>query len=99
MFVSLQELENLVPGQWYVNVLAAFPKQRGRGHGAALLALAEEMARADGCSGLAVIVSNANTGARRLYERTGYREAATRRMVKNGWENEGENWVLLTKEL
>lgn len=97
MFVPLQELENLAPGTWYVNVLAAMPGQRGRGHGAALLALAEEIAREQGCSGLSIIVSDANIGARRLYERTGYREAATRPMIKNGWHNDGENWVLLVK--
>lgn len=97
MFVPLQELENLAPGKWYVNVLAAMPDQRGRGHGGALLALAGEFARDAGCSGLAIIVSDANTGARRLYERTGYRETARRAMVKNGWDNPGENWVLLVK--
>ncbi|MFP3943916.1 MAG: GNAT family N-acetyltransferase [Alphaproteobacteria bacterium] len=99
MFVPMQELENLAPGTWYVNILAAMPDQRGRGHGAALLAIAGDIAREEGCSGLSIIVSDANTGARRLYERTGYREAATRPMVKNGWQNDGENWVLLVKEV
>jgi GNAT superfamily N-acetyltransferase len=40
MFVPMQELENLAPGTWYVNVLAAYPEFRGRGIGAGLLALA-----------------------------------------------------------
>ena len=48
---------------------------------------------------MSVIVSDANSGARRLYERCGYSEIATRAMVKNGWENKGQNWVLLTKAL
>jgi RimJ/RimL family protein N-acetyltransferase len=48
---------------------------------------------------MSVIVSDANAGARRLYERCGYRETATRAMVKEGWQNEGRNWVLLTKAL
>ena len=30
MFVPLQELENLAPGTWYVNVSAAYPDRRGR---------------------------------------------------------------------
>jgi hypothetical protein len=46
-----------------------------------------------------VIVSDANAGARRLYECCGYRERTSRPMVKAGWESEGTNWVLLTKEL
>jgi ribosomal protein S18 acetylase RimI-like enzyme len=99
MFRPLQALENLAPATWYVNVLAVLPGFRGRGHGAALLALAEETALALGKHGMSIIVSDANLGARRLYERCGYREAGTRPMVKDDWENDGENWVLLTKAL
>ncbi len=99
MFAGLQELENLAPATWYVNVLAVRPQFRGRGLGTALLAFADETGRALGKRGMSVIVSDANAGARRLYERCGYREAASRPMVKEGWQNEGRNWVLLTKLL
>ena len=44
MFVPLQELENLAPATWYVNVLAAYPEHRGRGYGGALLAVADRLA-------------------------------------------------------
>jgi hypothetical protein len=40
MLVPLQELMNLALGTWYVHVLAAYPENRGKGQGAALLALA-----------------------------------------------------------
>ena len=99
MFVPLQELENLAPSTWYVNVLAVVPRHRGEGLGSRLLALADETGRKLGKQGMSVIVSDANTGARRLYERCGYREAARRSMVKEGWTNPGQEWVLLTKEL
>ena len=99
MFVPLQELENLAPGTWYVNVLAVRPQFRGLGCGTRLLALARDTAEARGKRGLSVIVSDANRGARRLYERCGYREIAARPMVKDGWQNAGENWVLLTRGL
>ncbi|WP_088347048.1 MULTISPECIES: GNAT family N-acetyltransferase [Rhodomicrobium] len=99
MFVPLQELENLAPATWYVNVLAAFPDYRGQGLGTRLLALAEQLARAARRRGLSVIVSDANDGARRLYLRCDYVEAGERPMVKEGWRNEGRNWVLLTKRL
>lgn len=99
MFRPLQELENLAPGTWYVNVLAVLPAFRNRGLGALLLQRAEETARADGLRGLSIIVSDANTGARRLYERVGYGAAATRPMVKEDWVSEGRSWVLLTKPL
>jgi ribosomal protein S18 acetylase RimI-like enzyme len=99
MFVPLQELENLAPGTWYINVLAVRPQFRRQGLGTRLLGLADERAEALGTRGLSVIVSNANTGARRLYEHCGYNESATRLMVKENWKNEGESWVLLTKGL
>ena len=97
MFVPLQELENLAPGTWYVNVLATFVEYRGRGYGSRLLGIAERLAAAAGRFGLSIIVSDANAGARRLYERCGCVEVAMRPLVKEGWENPGENWVLLVK--
>src|SRR5262249_21287585 len=97
MFVPLQELENLAPGTWYVNVLAAYPDLRGQGLGTELLALADQLAAETGRRGLSIIVSDANTGARRLYERTGYREAGRRAKVKEDWQNPGKDWVLLVK--
>jgi ribosomal protein S18 acetylase RimI-like enzyme len=97
MFVPLQELENLAPGTWYVNVLAAYPEYRGHGHGTSLLAVAERLAHEAGSRGLSIIVSDANTGARRLYERTGYIEVARRTKVKEDWPGLGKDWVLLVK--
>jgi ribosomal protein S18 acetylase RimI-like enzyme len=99
MFVPLQELENLAPSTWYVNVLAIRPHFRGLGLGTKLLAFADEIGRTLGTRGMSIIVSDANAGARRLYERCGYRLAAARPMVKEGWQSEGQNWMLLTKRL
>jgi ribosomal protein S18 acetylase RimI-like enzyme len=97
MFVPLQELENLAPGTWYINVLAVRPQFWNRGLGSKLLALAEATAQQREKRGMSVIVSNANLGAKRLYERLGYDERARRLMVKENWENEGQCWILLTK--
>ncbi len=97
--VPLQELEDLVPGTWYVNVLAAYPRHRGKGYGTALLAIAEQLARQTRRRGMSMIVADTNTGARRLYERSGYREVSRRRMVKEGWQHPGEEYVLLSKRL
>lgn len=97
MFVPLQELENVAPGTWYVNVLAAYPRWRGRGYGARLLSLAERLATEAGRNGLSIIVADTNAGARRLYERVGFRQVAERPMVKDDWDGPGERWVLLVK--
>ena len=97
MFRPLQELENLAPGTWYVNVLAAYPEHRGKGYGGALLGVADRMAVEAQKKGLSIIVSDTNTGARRLYESNGYREAGRRTMVKEDWQHPGQEWVLLTR--
>ena len=99
MFVPLQELENMAPATWYVNVLAAYPDHRSRGYGRALLSIADRIAADAGKRGLSIIVADTNTGARSLYERCGYRETGKRRMVKEDWQHPGTNWVLLTKSL
>lgn len=98
MFIPLQQLEDMVPGTWYVNVLATYPDSRGQGIGSQLLAIAEGIAAALSKRGLSIIVADTNTGARRLYERHGYSELAQQEMVKDGWEHPGKNWVLLAKD-
>jgi ribosomal protein S18 acetylase RimI-like enzyme len=97
MFMPLQQLEDLAPGTWYVNVLATYPRYRGRGYGAELLAIAGNIASDTGKRGLSIIVADANAGARRLYQRCGYRELARRAMVKAQWQHPGTNWALLVK--
>ena len=79
------------------NVLATRPEARNQGYGTRLLRIAERLAAAAGSSGLSIIVSDGNAGARRLYQRFGCAEVAMRPMVKERWENSGGNWVLLVK--
>ncbi len=97
MFRPLQELENLAPGSWYVNVLAVYPQYQGRGFGSALLKHVDRVASDVGADHQSIIVSNANDGAFRLYARSGFEEVARRPMVKDGWKNHGTEWVLMVK--
>ena len=80
-------------------MLAAYPDERGKGHGRALLGIADRVAAAGNQPGLSIIVSDANTAARRLYEQCGYRERARRPKVKEHWQTAGTEWVLVTKPL
>jgi ribosomal protein S18 acetylase RimI-like enzyme len=97
--VPLWELWNLALPSWYINMLAALPQARGRGLGTRLLGLAEEIARDQGLSRLSLIVADSNAGARRLYERHGFAQSPRRRMVKNGWQSDGTDWLLLVKDI
>lgn len=97
MFVPMLELEELVPGTWYINFIAAYPDYRGKGYGRDLLKIAEQKARAVGSRGLSIMVADTNEVARHLYTSFGFVEQAQRPMVKEDWQHPGENWVLLLK--
>jgi ribosomal protein S18 acetylase RimI-like enzyme len=93
----LLELESLVPGSWYVNAVAISPGYRGQGVGSRLLGLAEALARAAGATTLSLVVAEANSGAKRLYERLDYACIARRPIVPfPGAPHEGD-WLLMTK--
>jgi ribosomal protein S18 acetylase RimI-like enzyme len=95
----LIELEAEAPGTWYVNALAAFPEYRGKGLGTLLLAEAENSARKTRVSSLSIIVAEQNEGAKRLYERAGYRAVARRPVVTfPGFAHTGD-WLLMTKRV
>jgi ribosomal protein S18 acetylase RimI-like enzyme len=96
---ALTVLEARAPGTWYVNVLAAYPEHRGRGLGSALLALADELGVAAKTRGMAIIVASQNAGARRLYERFGYRFAAKQPVEATAGLQIAGDWLLLVKPL
>jgi ribosomal protein S18 acetylase RimI-like enzyme len=97
MFEPLQRLEDLVPGTWYINVLATTASHRGKGYGRELLVLAERISASLGKRGLSLIVADTNAGARRLYANLGFREIAQRPMVKEQWDHPASSWVLMLK--
>ena len=70
-------LEKLSVGSWFINALAVFAAGRGQGTGTRLLAAAEDLARVNGFEEMSIQVYGQNTGAVRLYERLGYRGAAS----------------------
>ena len=99
VFRALTALECEAPGSWYVNILGVFPEYRGRGFGAQLLRQAEALAQAAGVSQMSLIVESENERARRLYERTGYREKARRPYVQFPGSTHQGDWVLMVKEI
>lgn len=98
MFVPFQEMENMVPGSWYVNVLATLDDFRRRGFAGRLLAAAENEARKSGASTMSIITGDINP-ALNIYRDFGFVETERRPIVKDDWEYDGSEWVLLVKIL
>ena len=95
----LIELESLVPGSWYANALALLPDYRGRGLGSQLLGLARAFAEESGARQLSLIVASENTGACRLYERSGYRAVARRPVIDFPGATHGGAWILMVQDI
>jgi len=94
------ELEALVPGTWYVNVLSVYEEFSGRGLGRRLLEYAETLARQAGASALSTVVESGNAGAHGLYLAVGFAELARRPRVPHPGDYTGsKEWVLLRKPL
>lgn len=99
IFVPLLELEALAPGAWYLNVLATYESFRGKGLGSALLAHAEAIAAAAGHDTISLIAEDTHQDALRIYAAKGYRQIARRSVVKDDWDVDANEWILLTKSL
>jgi ribosomal protein S18 acetylase RimI-like enzyme len=73
------ELER--PGSFYICGMALLPEYRGQGLGTRMLELARQQACQRGLDELSLIVFEQNAGAKRLYERYGFREVDRRPVV------------------
>ncbi|WP_111495309.1 GNAT family N-acetyltransferase [Marinobacter bohaiensis] len=77
----LVELEQRVPGSYYINMLATYPAYRHQGIGSALMARVDGWAIEAGCELISIQVFEKNEGAVRLYRRLGYMEVDSRPVV------------------
>jgi ribosomal protein S18 acetylase RimI-like enzyme len=84
---------------YYICGMALFPQHRGRGIGTRLLALAEEHARDKGFRKLSLIVFEQNSGAKQLYERAGYGEAAREAVYPHPLIHYTGDAILMVKEI
>jgi ribosomal protein S18 acetylase RimI-like enzyme len=87
--VPWQEVNNGACGAWHIGAITAYPEHRGRGLASEFLRIAEQVRPASGAYAISLLVADTNMGARRLYERFGFREAARRPMAKGHWTNPG----------
>ena len=75
------ELEQCVPGSFYINMIATYPRYRGRGAGSALLEQSDALALAAGCDLVTLVVFETNEGAIRLYRSHGFERIDSRPMI------------------
>ena len=95
----IEELEAEANGLWFISMLGVHKPWRGTGVGSALLDGADRQAAETGARGQGLIVGDANSGARRLYEKRGFSVQSSRPMVPfPGARSEGTNWLLMVKE-
>jgi ribosomal protein S18 acetylase RimI-like enzyme len=91
----LIELEARVPGSYYINMLACFPRYRGQGVGTALMNIVDDQARRAGCGLASIMVFSENRGAVRLYQRLDYTVADRRPVVPHACHPYAAGEVLL----
>jgi ribosomal protein S18 acetylase RimI-like enzyme len=82
---------------YYLCGMAVEPEWRGRGIGTRLLAEAEADCRRHGLGKLSLVVFEQNAGAKRLYERAGFREARREPVVPHPLIHYGGDAVLMVK--
>ncbi|TBW55169.1 GNAT family N-acetyltransferase [Marinobacter halodurans] len=95
----LVELEQCVPGSYYINMLATYPAFRGQGIGTALMERVPEWAHAKGCDLASVEVFEQSPGAMQLYQRLEYRIVESREVVPHPCYPYTGKVFLLTKRV
>jgi len=95
----LIELEQCVPGSFYINMLATYPKYRGKGVGTQLMGIADKLAAEADCTMISVEVFEQNRGALRLYQRLGYQIAEQRNIITHPCHPYAGRIFLLTKDI
>jgi len=99
-FRALVELESLVPGSWYLNVLAVHAEFRGRGLGSRLLSKTAQIASEAQAASVSLIFESGNESAARLYAHHGYVEKARRpRQTFPGDLSGSQEWVLASRAI
>jgi ribosomal protein S18 acetylase RimI-like enzyme len=92
-------LEAEANGLWCISMLGVHKRWRGHGAGSALLGRVETAAQDSAAKGQGLIVEDANTGARKLYESRGFSVRTSRPMVPfPGTPQAGTDWLLMVKE-
>lgn len=92
------ELEQCVPGSFYINMLATYPKYRNISVGTSLMKIVDDLAEQASSDFISVQVFEQNARAVRLYKRLGYEIVETRPVVEHESHPYNTNVLLLIRE-
>jgi ribosomal protein S18 acetylase RimI-like enzyme len=87
------------PNSYYVSGVALFPEYRGSGIGGRFMQRAFDVARSRGLPHVSLIVFEQNVGAKRLYDRLGFREAMRESVIPHPLIHYTGDALLLVKEI
>jgi ribosomal protein S18 acetylase RimI-like enzyme len=93
----LIRLKRRAPGVWHVHALAVAPEHRRQGLGTRLLRMVDALAAEEGLTETSLTVAESNEGARRLYDREGYRVVASEPIVPHPRVSLSGHWLLMSR--
>ena len=96
-WIPFLELEEIAAGSWLLQAVSVLPEFRGQGHANALLARAEEEAKASGAKKITLQVEEVNTLAMKTYLKNGYQEVDRRELIPFPFSNDTGDIVLMEK--
>ena len=98
-WVPFLELEKIASGSWLLQAISILPEYRGQGHAHALLARAEEEAKASGAKKITLQVEEINQIAFKTYTSNGYAELARRELIPFPFSQDTGDIILMGKNL
>ena len=98
-WIPFLELEEIAAGSWLLQAVSVLPEFRGQGHANALLARAEEEAKASGAKKITLQVEEINQIALKTYTSNGYAELARRELIPFPFSQDSGDIILMGKNL
>ena len=98
-WIPFLELEEIAAGSWLLQAISVLPEYRGQGHANALLARAEEEAKASGAKKITLQVEEVNQIAVKTYTSNGYTEFARRELIPFPFSQDTGDIILMEKNL
>ena len=98
-WIPFLELEDMAAGSWLLQAISVLPEYRGQGYASALLARAEEEAKASGAKKITLQVEEIDQIALKTYTSNGYVELARRELIPFPFSQDTGDIILMEKKL